>query len=203
MLQIRESEKHLFRRAPVKRTHREIAVYTLANDQLFHEILKRIKLMRSIKILVVLAVTAFNFTVVSGSKGVDFLVLDAKLSQSLFKQGRWLLFAVTHFIGELKAIVGLDAFDCIRELFYNMPKKLRGRIGAVFLKGLQIPKLAVFIKGGVLIPLCACFLSNYTGRRNELHINLYTLTRVLHLLIGLWNVLWVGQFDRLCVEPAE
>ena len=31
VLHIRESEKHLFRRAPVERTHREIVVFTLVN----------------------------------------------------------------------------------------------------------------------------------------------------------------------------
>ena len=62
-LHIRESEKNLFRRTPVKRSHRKIIVLTLANSKLFSEIIKGIELMRSIKIFVIFSVTAFYLTV--------------------------------------------------------------------------------------------------------------------------------------------
>lgn len=151
------------------------------------KILERKEFVGSIEVLVVLAMAAF--AVMPGSVWPDLLVADTQLSQSLFKQGEGLLLAVVHLIEELKAIVGLHTLDGIRELFDNMPEKLRGRVGAVLLKCPQIPEAAVFINERVLIPLCAILLSDNTGLGDELHIDLYPLAGVLHLFVGLGNIL--------------
>ena len=55
--------------------------------------------MVGIKVLVVLAVAAFDLAVVPGRKRPDLLVADAELSQSLLKHGKGLLLAVPHLIG--------------------------------------------------------------------------------------------------------
>ena len=77
-LHIRESEKNLFRRTPVKRSHRKIIVLTLANSQLFSEIIKGIELMRSIKFFIIFSVTTFNLTIMSGCSWSNQLVLNVQ-----------------------------------------------------------------------------------------------------------------------------
>lgn len=202
-LHIREREKNLFRRMPVKRAHGEIVVFMLMNSQLFLEILERIKLMTGIKVLVVLAMTALNLTIMSRCERSDFLMPDAEFSQGFFKEGEGLLFAVSHPIGKLKTVVGLNTLDRIGELFYHMLEKLCGGVGTVLLKGLQIPESAVFIDERVLIPLCAFFLPDNTGLGNKFYIDLHTLAGVLHLFVWLRCILWVRQLDRLAVDSAQ
>ena len=159
--------------------------------------------MVGIKVLVVLAVAAFDLAVVPGRKRPDLLVADAELSQSLLKHGKGLLLAVPHLIGKLKAIIGLDTFDGKGKLFHDMLQKLCGGVGTVLLKSLQIPETAVFVNEGVLIPLCAILLPDNTGLRDKFHIDLHTLAGILHLLIGLGDILWIRQLNRLAVNPAQ
>ena len=89
-LHIRESEKNLFRRTPVKRSHRKIIVLTLANSQLFSEIIKGIELMRSIKFFIIFSVTTFNLTIMTWSKRTDEFMSDPQLLECNLKERRFL-----------------------------------------------------------------------------------------------------------------
>ena len=81
-----------------------------------------------------------------------------------------------------------------------------GRIRTVILEGLQVAETAVLINEGelVIIPAifgCICHsVTDQTCRRDIFHINLNSLTRVIHLLIRLWDVLGVREF--YCHFPA-
>ena len=61
----------MFWRVPVEGTHRKIVVLALTNGELPLEIFKGIELVRSIKLLIVLAVTAFNLAVVLSRGGIS------------------------------------------------------------------------------------------------------------------------------------
>ena len=159
--------------------------------------------MIGIKVLVVLAVTAFHFAVVSWCERSDLLVTDTELCQRFLEEGKGLLIAVAHLIGKFKAIIRLDTLNGIWEFLDDMLEKLRGGIGAVLLKSLQIPKSAVFVNEGVLIELFLCSFSHQTDARNEFHIYLDALTGILHLLIWFWDILGVRQLDGLSVNPAQ
>ena len=119
-LHIRESEKNLFRRMPVKRSHRKIIVLALANSQLFSKVFKWIELMRSIKFFIIFSVTAFNLTVMTWSKRTNKFMSDLQLLESNFKERRFLWIPVTKSIGKFKSIVGLNAFNGIREFLNHM-----------------------------------------------------------------------------------
>ena len=85
MLHIRERGKDLSRGKPVEGTHGEKIVLSVPDSKLLLEILEGIEAVRSVEILVVLAVAAFNFTVVSGSIGADQLVTNTQLLQCFLK----------------------------------------------------------------------------------------------------------------------
>lgn len=58
----------------------------------------------------------------------------------------------------------------------------------MFREDLKIPKPAVFVNKRVLIPLCRFFLPENADFGDKFDINLYTLTGIFYLLIGLGNV---------------
>ena len=74
-----------------------------------------------------------------------------------------------------------------------------GRIRTVILEGLQVAETAVLINEGELVIIPAIFgrichsVTDQTCRRDIFHINLNSLTRVIHLLIRLWDVLGVRE----------
>lgn len=77
------------------------------------EVIKGEKLVGSIELLVVLAVAAFNFTVMSGSKGTNELVANAQLSQGFLKQRGFLGPNGAKTIGKFWAVIGLNTLNGI------------------------------------------------------------------------------------------
>ena len=90
MLQIRESKKGLLGREPVKRTHREIVVLPLSDSKLFGKVIEGIKLVRSIKHLVVFSMTTLYLAVVSGRERTDQLVFDSEFFQRFLEKSMFL-----------------------------------------------------------------------------------------------------------------
>ena len=97
-------------------------------------ILKRIKLVRSIEILVIFAVATFNLAVVTRCKDSNELVADNQIIKRLLKE-RWPFFlGAAHPSREFCAVIRLDALDGIRELLHAMPNELGRRVRIVSLK---------------------------------------------------------------------
>ena len=90
MLHFSERKKDCFGRLPVERPHGEVVVLPLPDCELFLEILERVELVGSVEFLVILAMAAFDLSVVSGSKWTDQLVPDPKLCQCALEQSRLL-----------------------------------------------------------------------------------------------------------------
>ena len=68
----------IFWRFPSKRSHWEAVIISIIiSFELYSEILKREETMRGIKAFVILAMTAFYFSIVSWGKGTNLFVLDA------------------------------------------------------------------------------------------------------------------------------
>ena len=74
------------------------------------------------------------------------------------------------------------------ELLHTVLDKFSGRVSTVLLKRLQITEAAVFVEEGILI--ISTFFGSSTDQTtlgNELDIDLYPLTWILHLFIRLWE----------------
>ena len=83
---IRKGIKDLSRRFPVKGTHGEMVVSTFTNSELFSEIIKGIKAVRSIKFFIVFPMRSFDLAVMARSTNTNQLVPDTKLAERLFKK---------------------------------------------------------------------------------------------------------------------
>ena len=79
------------------------------------EITEGIERVRRIKLLIILAVTAFNFSVVSGRKGFNQLMLNAQFTKCFLEQSLLFCSSGAKPICEFKSIVSLDAFNDIRK----------------------------------------------------------------------------------------
>ena len=115
VLHRRKSAQGLFWRAPVKGSHREIVVLSLPLCKLSLEILKRIEGMRRIKLLVVLAVAALYFSIVSGGKWLNKFVLDSQVIKGFLKQSLLPGAVRIKTIGKFKSVVSLDTLNGIRK----------------------------------------------------------------------------------------
>ena len=76
--------------------------------------------MRSIKLLVVLAVGTLHFTVMSRRERLDQFVPDTKLGKGVLKERLFGAFLGIQPVCELRSVVGLDAFDGIGEFLDNV-----------------------------------------------------------------------------------
>ena len=150
--------------------------------------------MRSVEILIVFAVTALNFAVVAGRIRADEFVLDTEFGKSLLKECGTIGFGIVQPVGKLRTVVGLDTLNGIREFLNNMAKEDVGRIGAVFLKGLEIAEAGILIDEGVLVKLLTGGITDKASRRNKLNVDLAALSGIGHLFIWLGNILGIGQF---------
>ena len=87
-----------------------------------------------------------------------------------------------------------------------MPDESGCRIGTVVFEGFQVTKTAVLINEGELVIIPAvlsgisCRIADQTCCRHIFQINLHSLSRMIHLLIWLWNVLGIREF--YCHFPA-
>jgi hypothetical protein len=63
----------------LERPHRKIVVFSVPYSKLLLVVVERVKLVAGIEILIIFAVAAFNFSVVSGSIWFNELVLNPQL----------------------------------------------------------------------------------------------------------------------------
>ena len=94
-----------------------------------------------------------------------------------------MLIAIIQTISKLESVVSLDALDGIGKLLGNILNKLCRRIGAVLLLSFENTKTTIFINEGILKVTLTLGFPNQTGFWNKLHIDLSSLTGILHLLI--------------------
>ena len=215
---VRKRKENLFRGKPVKRTHGEIVVVSVPNGKLVFEVIKGKKLMRSIEVFVVLAMTALDLTIVSGSIGLDELVPDAQLSQSLLKESGNVSFRVIEPVSKLRTIICLNTRNGVGETLHTVLDELRRGVGTVFLEGLQIAKPGVFIDEGILVELLVCGIAHQAALGHELDVDLDSLAWIGHLFVRLGNVFGIRQFyshlapflqepveagDRSCIPPLS
>ena len=80
-----ERKKNVFRREPVERAHGEVVVLSVPNGELLLEVLKGIKLMRSIEVFVIFPVAALDLAVMPGSVGFNEFVANTEFPQRSFK----------------------------------------------------------------------------------------------------------------------
>ncbi len=118
VLHIREREKSLFRREPVKRSHGKVVIESVPNSKLPAEVNKGIETADSIEILVVLPVASFDLAVVPGSKRLYGMVPDPEPFKREFKKGFFVSRYSFQTISEFRTVVGLNTFDGIRKPFY-------------------------------------------------------------------------------------
>lgn len=81
-------------------------------------------------------------------------------------------------------------------LYCCMPDELCRRICAVLLKRFEDTESAILVNGCILVKLLFFRFSHKTNVRNVFHIDLDTLTRILHLLIWLGNIFGIRQLYR-------
>ena len=196
-LQRRERIKDLFRRTPGQGTHRENVVLTLSNSKLLLKVPERKEFVGSIKLLIILTVTALYLSIVPWRVRTDQLMPDSQFHQGPFKNSQLFCGQGVEPVGKFRAIVCLNALNGIGEFSDTVSDKLGGGIGTVLLKGLQIPETAVFVQKCVLV--VSTFVggsTNQTAFWNVFDVDLDSLTGIAHLLIGLGDILGVWQFHR-------
>ena len=202
VLHVGKRIKDLFRRAPVERTHGEVVVFELPDSKLRPEVLERIKLVRRVEILIILAMAALDLSVMPRREDFNELMSDTELFERFLKECRPHRFGAVHPVRELRAVVGLHAFYRVRELFHAMADELGGRIGSVILERLEVAKSAVFVDERELVIEAAVLrrvadrITDQAGLRDVFYVDLHSLAGVLHLLIGLGNVFRIRQLDR-------
>ena len=161
--------------------------------------------MGRIKTFIIFPMAALYLPVVTRGKGTDDFVLYPMCFQVLLEEGR-LVPVRSKAVGEFRPIIRLDALDGDGERFYEVFHKLRGRIGAVFLKGFHEAPSGILVNGSVLEELLPNDPAVFeAGERDEFHIHLNMLPGILHSLIGLRDVLWIGWMyghDALFFEEA-
>lgn len=97
------------RRKPGEWSHGEVIGAAVVDSELPGEVIERVKAATGIKAFLVLPVAALHLAVVARGVGTNELVADTQLCSGNFKQSRDISFAVGKTVGELKAVVGLDA----------------------------------------------------------------------------------------------
>ena len=107
-------------------------------QQMFGKVLKRVKTVRGIETLVILAMASLYFAVMSGSEGPDLLMPDPILLLPFLEQGQIGGGVRLESFGEFRSVIGLYALDGEREGLYQMLQKDRRGIRAVLLKGFHI-----------------------------------------------------------------
>ena len=86
MLHSCEGGEGLLWGTPVKWTHGEIIVLPLSDGELGFEIVERKEPVRSVELLVVLAVTALDLAVMPRREGTDELVVDTEFGERRLKE---------------------------------------------------------------------------------------------------------------------
>lgn len=143
---------------------------------------------------------AFDFAVVPGSKRSDGFMMDAKACGGDFEEGESGSEFRVEAVGELVAVVGLDATDgdsVFAVKSDRMDQEDRGGMGAVFLESHQEAKSGELIDGGVLVEVLPGQSIGAAGGRNELDIDLDLFAGKGHWSIGF------GLIGYTCGIPNE
>ena len=105
--------------------------------------------MVSIEVFVILAVGTLDLAIVPWRVGTNELMADASLFETRLEQAGTVVAGEQTF-GELSAIVRLNAKNLERRSLDQVFQKLGGGIGAMLLKGFQIPPTGEFVNGSIL-----------------------------------------------------
>lgn len=102
--------------------------------------------MRSIKTLVILAMTALDLAIMARGVRANQLVSDAVFCK-MYLKNRGLFGAAVRAetLGKFLSVIRLDAFNRIRKRLDEMLQKLRGRIGAMLLEGFHEPPSGILV----------------------------------------------------------
>ncbi len=198
--------QYLRRGFPSQRPHGEaVVVPPVVYLKLLCEILKGIEGMRSVEPLVVLPVAALHLAVMPWRIGADYLMPDAMQFQMCLEKGG-LIPVGGKTVCKFSAVIRLDALNGAGEGFHKVFHKQGGGIGAVFLKGFHKAPPGILINGGILEEMLPNHLAVYkAGGRDKFHIYLDTLAGVVHLLVGLRDILRVrgmGSHDAPLFEET-
>ena len=175
---------------PKEGAHRKLVAVSLVGSELPTKVDERIEGVSIVESFLVFSVTAFDFAIMSGCVGTDELVADAQMDSGGFKQSRKITLAVRKTVGKLKTVVRLNTFDL--DAASGIPchgflQEVCGRIRALFRISTEIPQPGEFIDRCVLIQ--TQIRISDTSARNNLHVDLYPLPRMGHLLVWLGHVL--------------
>ena len=123
------------------------------DSELPGEVIQGVKAAAGTEALLILAVTALHFTVMTWSIGADELVADPQLGGNRLKESRSVLFAGKETVGELNAVVGLNALHSdtpagvpLDQLFQKVGRGIGGLLGI----GCKETQTSKFINGGIL-----------------------------------------------------
>ena len=123
------------------------------DGKLLCEVIQGKESVRRIEALLILAVTTLHFAVVTRRIGADELVADTQLGGSRLKESGTVLFAGKETVGELNAVVGLNALHsdtpaCVPldQLFQKVGRGIGGLLGI----GCKETQTSKFIHGGIL-----------------------------------------------------
>lgn len=166
--------------------------------QLTGKVLEGIESMRCVEALVVLSVAALYLSIMPGSIRADAFMADSMVFQPGLKECQILfLFRPGKAFGKFRAVIRLDAFNGEGKGFDQMIQEHSGGIRVVLLKGFYEPPAGVFVNRSVLVEFLAG--NRRIGEaygRNKFHVDLDTLSGVIHRFIGFRNILGIGRFHR-------
>ena len=123
------------------------------DSELPGEVIQGVETVAGIKALLILAVTAFHFTIVAWSIGADELVADTQLGGGGLKESGKIPLAVGKTVGELKSIVSLDTLHAdapasmpLEQLF----QEIGGGIGGLLRVGGQEAQAGKLVNGSII-----------------------------------------------------
>ena len=177
-------------------------------SKLYAEIGKREETMCVVETLLVFAMAALYFAVVSWSVGTDQLVPDSKPRSGQFKTSESVFPAGREAVGKLKSVVCLHTLyphTAALELGHHFLQEIGGRIGALFWICSQIAQPCILVDRRILVQLffrvCQAF------QRHHLHIHLHTLAGILHLFVWFCPVRRLGlglwEHPQLSHDPEQ
>ena len=123
------------------------------DSKLLCKIVQRVKAVAGIESFLVFPVAALHLAVVSGGIGTDKLVSDTQFSGSGFKQSGDVLLSVGKAVGELKAVVRLNALhpDAPAGVPLDQPfEEVSGGIGGLLRVSRQEAQTCEFVDGSIL-----------------------------------------------------
>ena len=199
----REGAKELHRGEPTEGPHGDIVGAGLVGSELPAKVGEREEAVGIIEALLVFPVAAFDLAVVSGSVGANQLVTDAEIGSGGFKGGQEITVGVGEAVGELEAVVGLDALDANTapgEPGDGLSEEIGGGEGALLLTGAEASQACELVDGGVLEQ--AQVRVGDAAAWDDLHVDLYAFARCVICSYGLATYFFfffaAGSMSRRC-----